>query len=85
MTTAEIRTTLPCNWPAWEASCAEEWWGHAKKTPETSFQSTLEAYLDPDSPSITGDIDAFSYLLVLNGLLSIQCEMKEFDKVNYGT
>jgi hypothetical protein len=84
MSASEIRTTLPCHWAAWEAPSAEEWRRYATKEPSMSFQAVLRAYLEPDFEETPTDLDAFSYLLVLNGLLSIQHEMKQFDRVSCG-
>src|ERR1700760_275291 len=81
MSASEIQTTLPCHWTAWEASSAQEWWRYITKEPPVSFQAVLRAYLEPELGEIPTDLNAFSYLLVLNGLLSVQYEMKQFDRV----
>ncbi|OAL26468.1 hypothetical protein AYO20_10136 [Fonsecaea nubica] len=81
LSTFEIRTALPCSRSAWEAASAEEWWKYAREESLLPFQSVLTAYLDLDSGLKIPDLDAFPLLLVLNGLISIQCEMKHVDQM----
>ncbi|OAP58280.1 hypothetical protein AYL99_07370 [Fonsecaea erecta] len=84
LSTFEIRTALPCSRSAWEATSAEEWWKYASEESLLPFQSVLTAYLDLESGLKIPDLDAFPLLLVLNGLISIQCEMKHVDQMASG-
>ncbi|OAL26966.1 hypothetical protein AYO22_03910 [Fonsecaea multimorphosa] len=84
LSTFGIRIALPCSRSAWEATSAEEWWKYASDESLLPFQSVLTGYLDLDSELKIPDLDAFQLLLVLNGLISIQCEMKHVDQMASG-
>ena len=84
MSSFELRTTLPCNEATWEASSAEEWWYHAKKEPQISYLSVLKAYMNPDLETEMPQLNSFSRLLALHGLMSIQWDMKRRDQTSLG-
>jgi hypothetical protein len=84
MSSFELRTTLPCNQTAWEATSAEEWWRYAEKEPPVPYLSALKVYMTPDSGTQPPQLNALSRLLILHGLMSIQWDMKRRDQSSLG-
>ncbi|TID12927.1 hypothetical protein E2P81_ATG09895 [Venturia nashicola] len=84
MSSFELRTSLPCNEAAWEASSAEEWRKHVRSESQISYLTVLRAYVNPDSGAMIPNINSLSRLLLLHGLMSIQWDMKRRDQASLG-
>ncbi|KAL3477102.1 major facilitator superfamily domain-containing protein [Aspergillus californicus] len=79
MAAFEIRSSLPCSSAAWEAASAEEWSRHARE-PEHTFLPVLKGYITPTAVTRPRDLNGFSRLVVLHGLMSISADLKRRDQ-----
>lgn len=80
MSAFEIRSSLPCSAAAWEAHTAEEWSRHAARDTEHSFLPVLKGYITPGAVPRPRDLNGFSRLVVLHGLMSISADLKRRDQ-----
>jgi len=84
MSSFELRTALPCNESTWEANSAEEWWECAKSELQPSFLTVLRANVNSDLSLPIPSLNAFSRLLILHGVMSIQWDLKRRDQASLG-
>ncbi|KAL4936963.1 hypothetical protein BDV06DRAFT_232907 [Aspergillus oleicola] len=80
MSAFEIRSSLPCSSAAWEAHTAEEWTRHSSRDTEHSFLHVLKGYITPGAVPRPRDLNGFSRLVVLHGLMSISADLKRRDQ-----
>lgn len=89
MSAFELRCAMPCDQNIWEAPDADTWatnWYRVTTTP-LMFLPTLKSYLSPTSTPESGalqDLNAFSLVLVLHGIMSIAWDMQRRDQTSLG-
>lgn len=76
----EIRSCLPCSGATWEASSAREWSKLAASESSHRFLSVLKGYITPQALSRPRDVNIFSRLVVLHGLMSVSADLKRRDQ-----
>ncbi|KAL2812184.1 major facilitator superfamily domain-containing protein [Aspergillus granulosus] len=80
MSAFEIRASLPCSAPAWEAPNAEEWSRLAVRETEHMFLPVLKSYITPGALPRPRELNGLSRLVVLHGLMSISADLKRRDQ-----
>ncbi|KAK2743118.1 hypothetical protein FQN55_007569 [Onygenales sp. PD_40] len=81
MSAFEIRSSLPCDAPTWEAATAEEWFEHARsEAPHSPFLSVLKAYITPTTVRRPRHLNALSRVFLLHGLMSISSDLRRRDQ-----
>jgi hypothetical protein len=81
MSAFEIRSSLPCDPGAWEATSAEEWFENSRREgPHRLFLSVLKAYITPNAIGRPRHLNALARTFLLHGLLSVSSDLKRRDQ-----
>ncbi|KAF2148167.1 hypothetical protein K461DRAFT_325084 [Myriangium duriaei CBS 260.36] len=85
MSSFELRTTLPCDPEIWESGSASEWASRRKGSENITFLSVLKSFVSSEKGNMGHNLNAFSKLLILHGLMSIFWDMKRRDQTSLGS
>ncbi|KAG0152974.1 hypothetical protein PDIDSM_1933 [Penicillium digitatum] len=80
MSAFEIRSALPCGSAAWDASSAREWSQHAFREENRPFLTVLKGYITPAAVARPRELNVFSRIVVLHGLMSVSADLKRRDQ-----
>jgi len=85
MNAAELKLCLPWDSTLWEAETAEEWHS-ASLTHQSppSYLSILKSYINPDTEPRPQNLNEFSRVLMLHGLMSVAWDLNRRDQTSLG-
>lgn len=85
MSAFELRLPLPSDSATWEASSAESWHkALASEAPPPMFLPVIKLFLNSSKQPPSLQLNAFSRLVVLHGLMSIQWDIHRRDQTSLG-
>lgn len=85
MSAFELRSSLPCDSTAFEASTAEEWVRASKRErSHHPFLTVLKGYITPNVVPRPQHLNALSRILLLHGLMSVSWDLNRRDQTSLG-